>query len=54
MRVASENSWTPLGVAARQVVEGVVVRNPYLAPIWIKHDRTAVERAQKEMSRGQR
>ena len=42
MRIAPESAWTPLGVAARRVVEGVVVRNPRFAKTWIKHDLTAV------------
>ncbi len=35
-------TWTPLGLAARRVVESVVIRNPHLAATWIRLDPTAV------------
>ena len=35
-------TWTPIGVATRRVIEHVVVRNPHLAPIWIKLDRILI------------
>ncbi len=40
MRAAPE-TWTPIGIATRRVIERVVVHNPDFAPIWIKHDPTA-------------
>ena len=42
MRPAPE-AWTPLGVAVRRIVEGIVVRNPHLEMAWIKPDRTQSE-----------
>ena len=38
---ADLETWVPIGIAVQHVIEGVVVRNPHFAKIWIKHDLTA-------------